>query len=407
MYYFEKALIETKKSNHELAIELAEKGIKKNEPYSYYLLGDDDFNEERIKKEFDPNDPYLLATLSKIALDEEDIDKGIELANKSNTGLAFYNLYLFFKEHNDNHNEKLSLIKAYKLRFSLAFLELTDKYLEDEHAMFYYHDANIFINSFKKSIKLGYINGYKAYIKYLSRYEASKRDLIKANILLDDLLNISNIYKDTVYTNKINIYHRLKEYDLEYNLCFKAIKEKVYSPQMFYTYLADLYSNKKFAKYDIVKALIYYKASLGSFRNFTSTLEVAKIYNSIFKNKYMAQEYVRLFKKQEEYNDLCFSLFEDYWSLIHKYESSNYKLDDNNNYYKIGMKYLNDNDYNNAYDSFFKGILLDQKKCYKSLIMFYSKGIVVEKDIIISGALKSIYNSKIIFKKDIDKEGWD
>ena len=44
---------------------------------------------------------------------------------------------------------------------------------------------------------------------------------------------------------------------------------------------------------------------------------------------------------------------------------------------------------------------------HQSLIMFYSKGIVVEKDIIISGALKCIYNSKIIFKKDIDKEGWD
>ena len=188
MYFFEKALIETKNGNHESAIELVEKGIKKNEPYSYYLLGDDDFNEERIRKEFDSNNPYLLATLSKIALDEEDIDKGIGLANKSNTGLGFYNLYLFFKEHNDNHNEKLSLIKAYKLRFPLAFLELTDKYLEDELAMFLYHDGEMFIESFKKAIKLGYINGYKAYIKYLTRYEATRRNLIKANELLDELL---------------------------------------------------------------------------------------------------------------------------------------------------------------------------------------------------------------------------
>lgn len=407
MYFFEKALIETKNGNHESAIELVEKGIKKNEPYSYYLLGDDDFNEERIRKEFDSNNPYLLATLSKIALDEEDIDKGIGLANKSNTGLGFYNLYLFFKEHNDNHNEKLSLIKAYKLRFPLAFLELTDKYLEDELAMFLYHDGEMFIESFKKAIKLGYINGYKAYIKYLTRYEATRRNLIKANELLDELLYINDIYKDTVYINKIDIYHRLKEYDLEYSLCFKAIKEIVYSPQMFYTQLADLYSNNKFDKYDIVKSLIYYKASIGSFRNFTSTLEVAKIYNSIFKNKYMAQEYVKLFKKQEEYNDLCFSLFEDYWSLIHKYESSNYKLNDNNNYYKIGMKYLDNNDYKNAYDLFFKGILLDQKRCFKALIMFYQKGIIVEKDIFIVRALKDIYNSKLIFDKNIDTEGWN
>lgn len=404
MYYFEKALIETKKGNHDLAIEYAEAGVKKNEPYSFYLLGDDNFTERRIEKNFNLNDPYLLATLSKIELDEFDIDEGLELAGKSNTGLAYYNLYLFFKEHNDRNNERIPLIKAYELKFSLAYFAFADKYLEDVNSPYYYHNGKMFIDSFKKSIKLGYINGYKAYIKYLTRSDASKSNLSKAITLLDQLLELSSSFKDTVYTNKIDIYHRLKEYDLEYELCLKAINEKVYSQQIYYTYLASVYSNKKFLKYDILKSLIFYKASIGKYRNFTSTLETAKIYNSVYKNKYMSQEYIRLFKKQEEYNDLCFSLFEDYWSLIHKYEDSNYILKDKNNYYEIGKKYLDNNDYINAYDLFKKGFLLDQKKCFKALAQFYKKGIVVEKDITLYKALIDITKSCVIFEKDFVKE---
>ena len=150
--------------------------------------------------------------------------------------------------------------------------------------------------------------------------------------------------------------------------------------------------------------MIFYKASIGKYRNFTSTLETAKIYNSVYKNKYMSQEYIRLFKKQEEYNDLCFSLFEDYWSLIHKYEDSNYVLKDKNNYYEIGKKYLDNNDYINAYDSFKKGFLLDQKKCFKALAQFYKKGIVVAKDITLYKVLIDITKSCIIFEKDFVKE---
>ena len=71
------------------------------------------------------------------------------------------------------------------------------------------------------------------------------------------------------------------------------------------------------------------------------------------------------------------------------------------------MKYLDNNDYKNAYDSFFKGILLDQKRCFKALSMFYQKGIIVEKDIFIVRALKDIYNSKLVFDKKIDTEGWN
>ena len=401
MYFFEKALIETENGNHELAVELAEKGINKNEPYAFYLLGDDNFNDERIKKEFDANNPYLIATLSKIALDEEDIDKGLELASKSNTGLAFYNLFLFFKEHNDKFNERTPLIKAYELKFPLVYFALVNKYLEDENATYYYRSERMFIDSFKKSIKLGYINGYRAYIKYLSRYNASKSNLYKAIELCDELLKINSKFKDTVYIRKIDIYHRLKEYNLEYELCLRSIKEKVYSPQIFYTYLADLYSNKKFEKYDILKALIFYKASIGSFKNFSSTLEAAKIYDSIYKNKYMSQEYVKLFKKQEEYNDLCFSLFKNYWSLIHKYENRNYLLKDKNNYYEIGISYVNNNDMK-AYEAFIKGFLLDQKKCFKLLASFYKRGIIVEKDNVIYKALTDSYKSKFLFKKFID-----
>ena len=51
-YYvlFWKSINRNQKSNHDLAIEYAEAGVKKNEPYSFYLLGDDNFTERRIEK---------------------------------------------------------------------------------------------------------------------------------------------------------------------------------------------------------------------------------------------------------------------------------------------------------------------------------------------------------------------
>lgn len=397
MNYFEKALIALKKSDREDYKNYILKGINEKEVYSYYLgylfLLEIDMTEfESLVNE---DNDYSLAVKGQQMIMRGKVEDGIDLLKKSNTGIAKYNLYVYYIENGDSHNAKIYLDEGMELNFSLAFYEYTKDLRLDGELTRFEMNGEKFVYACDKGIEFGFIDAYYAKAKLYEEGFYLPNDLNKAIDLYNQLPESEFSYSAI---NLIKDYYALKDFNNVYDICIDYLKTNQLFKEIVIYYLSKIYEQEEFEKYDLIKSLIYKKLLITSTQSETYVLEIANIYYSKLKDINMATLYVKFFNKLMDYNDSCFSLYDSYEDMIFELENHRRKNIDKNDYYKNGIK---EKSQENAYNAFLKGFLLDQKKCFTELAKFYKEGIMVSRDINIYNALVKSINNILVFKKDI------
>ena len=213
---------------------------------------------------------------------------------------------------------------------------------------------------------------------------------------------------------------------------------KQYQEYKFFKDNGDSYNHQK----DFFKSLICYKACINHYPNqITELILIGNTYYQGLKprNMNMANHYFCLAERMFDEFDICESLYEPYIDFYYNYFWDNptsktnpknqcrqkYKeakvalenndialainlfeeakdLGDNRAYYMLGKIYES-TDINKAFKYYYQGVLEDSGRCYRAIMKFYEKGIIVEKDEVIVKALKRICKLYYIFQNKVNK----
>lgn len=401
--YFEDAMVAQENRDEKKCREYLRKGIVEDEVYSYYLADElsISIDTERFEELKNEDNPYALAVKGMEMLDVDD-NLGVTMLESSDCGVAKYNLYRHFYEIDEEEIAVKYLEQSLKYDFPLAYKEIAkEMWLNDRYIPLKDID---YIKICDKAIEYGFIAGYYAKAHLYEEGHFVEKDLNKA-------IEVYKLLPDSEYTSKmsriIKHYYSLGDYENVYNLSLEYLKNENTYGCMAYYYLGDVYKEKSFSKYDLIKSLIFKKSTITSNQCESTVIEIAHIYYEEFANRYMASKYVKFFDFLVNYNDTCLSNFDDYLEMV--YELEDYEEDniDETDYYSLGRKELSNNNYQKSYDAFIRGFMLDDKRCFRALIKFYLEGIVVEKDISAVKALNRASYNDLIFDPITDDEDMD
>ena len=390
MYYFEKAMICLKQKNRPEYILNILEGINNNEVYSYYLayLVPLDIDMKEFEELVLKNDDMSYAVQGKQMIMKGRTAEGIELLKKSNTGIAKYNLYIYYIENDDIHNAKQYLNEALDYDFPLAYYEYVNDLRFNGDLTRFELNGEKFINACKKGIEFGFVEAYYALAKLYTEGYYLEKDITKAIKLYEALPDSEYSYRNI---HLIKSYYEIKDYDKVYDLCVDYINSNEFNKSTAIHYLSLIYENKNYKNYDLIKSLILKKSLLNPHNSERHLIEIANIYYKELNDNNMAIKYVKLFNKLVENNDTCISLFEDYEEMIYELENLDFIEPK-----KISISKVHNKE---NYELIVKGFLSDQKDCFKELASYYDEGIIVEKDIVISRILYDFSKiSNICFK---------
>ena len=379
MYFFEQAMscLKQRDKRDEYKNYIL-KGIENEEVYSYYLAYLIPLNIDTVKfKELVlRNDDMALAVQGQQMLMKHKTNEGIELLNKSNTGIAKYNLYIYYIENGDIRNAKTYLNEALKYEFPLAYYEYVNDIRFNGDLTRFELNGEKFINACNKGIELDFVEAKYALAKLYTDGYYLEKDITKAIELYESL-------PDSEYSYKINYliksYYSIENFDKVYELCTDYINSNEYNKETAFYHLSLIYENKKNKNYDLIKSLIFKKSLINPYNSEKYLIEIANIYYKKLNDKNMAIKYVKLFNKLVEKNDTCMSLYEDYEEMIEELEKLEFVEPK-----KISIPKVHNKD---NLKLVIKGFLNDQKDCYKEFVSYYSEGKYVEKDEIISNLL--------------------
>ena len=379
MYFFEQAMscLKQRDKRDEYKNYIL-KGIENEEVYSYYLAYLIPLNIDTVKfKELVlRNDDMALAVQGQQMLMKHKTNEGIELLNKSNTGIAKYNLYIYYIENGDIRNAKTYLNEALKYEFPLAYYEYVNDIRFNGDLTRFELNGEKFINACNKGIELDFVEAKYALAKLYTDGYYLEKDITKAIELYESL-------PDSEYSYKINYliksYYSIENFDKVYELCTDYINSNEYNKETAFYHLSLIYENKKNKNYDLIKSLIFKKSLINPYNSEKYLIEIANIYYKELNDKNMAIKYVKLFNKLVEKNDTCMSLYEDYEEMIYELEKLEFVEPK-----KISIPKVHNKD---NLKLVIKGFLNDQKDCYKEFVSYYSEGKYVEKDEIISNLL--------------------
>lgn len=379
MYFFEQAMscLKQRDKRDEYKNYIL-KGIENEEVYSYYLAYLIPLNIDTVKfKELVlRNDDMALAVQGQQMLMKHKTNEGIELLNKSNTGIAKYNLYIYYIENGDIRNAKTYLNEALKYEFPLAYYEYVNDIRFNGDLTRFELNGEKFINACNKGIELDFVEAKYALAKLYTDGYYLEKDITKAIELYESL-------PDSEYSYKINYliksYYSIENFDKVYELCTDYINSNEYNKETAFYHLSLIYENKKNKNYDLIKSLIFKKSLINPYNSEKYLIEIANIYYKKLNDKNMAIKYVKLFNKLVEKNDTCMSLYEDYEEMIYELEKLEFVEPK-----KISIPKVHNKD---NLKLVIKGFLNDQKDCYKEFVSYYSEGKYVEKDEIISNLL--------------------
>ena len=405
MYYFDEALIEAARNNQEKMNKLLEKSIENDEVFGYYLFYGADFSVGNYQELLDKNDSLAIAVKMCLILDNKHRKESRELAEHSGEAIAFYEQYKFLSTHGDDVRGNQYLKILLDMKYPLAYYEFADKIAKTPYKFDTGYDNKKLLYFIKKAVEYKFLPGYLAYGQLYAGKCLIRKDINKAINIYRKLIED---HKNSVYIGAmheiIKVYEQYQKNKELFYACLELSSNVNESYGIAYKHLSYFYQKDRFKHKDIIKALIYKKCLCIDDNDYRVFLDVSKIYLKKIRRKdislNMAYEYMLKFFNINGPEDFGDQLMHHYYPIVKYLMDNKPKKKKYENYYELGINYLNDNNQEEAYKAFLNGFLVDQKKCFKGLANFYREGIVVEKDVAAANALMFASKNKFLFKRN-------